>query len=370
MSGRNFSLDTVGGIMICFMIFRHCFLGTGLDATFVGGKLTYYPLIFYMSWFFFKGGMFFDHSGKTSVSETIKKGMARLIVPFLAFSAFAIIIECMVHGLLEGLSGVKSTLYDIPSYLKREGCVAGNAPLWFLFSLFFVRVFYAFAIHLHIPRLLVSVISLISAYALFKADLPIALYFENIAIGLFFFSTGNILRDIQYTDPAFILSGILYTAYLLFAFCIHDITCEFRINAFVPYIPTIVFSLAGCIAINNLFNRIKSLNFNRLSKIGKSSMNYFTTHFIIIGTFGYLNRQLFHLNSLLFFILTIILLLLLLPPINRILSQDGFGWLNGKGLDHGGTIAVSERTATIGILVIIAAMAGYVISVAVKSSAL
>ena len=242
--------------MICFMIFRHCLLGTGLDATFAGGKLMNYPLIFIMSWFFFKSGMFFDHSGKTPISETARKSVERLLVPLLVFSAVAVVIECMVHGFLEGLSGVKSILHDIPSYLKREGCVASNAPLWFLFSLFFVRIFYAFAVRMHIPRLLVSVISFICAYGLFKSDLPIALYFENIAAGLFFFSMGDLLRDIQYTTPAFILSGIIYILYLRFAFCYHDITCEFRINTFVPYIPTIVFSLAGCIAINNLFRRI------------------------------------------------------------------------------------------------------------------
>ena len=166
-----------------------------------------------MGWFFYKGGCYFHDN---SLSETIAKGCRRLLVPYLCFSVLAIFLEVIIHGLLGNVAESKSIISEIPITLKREGAVSCNAPLWFLISLFFVRVFYAFFIRIRIPVLLISVISLICAFSFYRANLPIGLYFENISLGLFFFSTGYFLRNRQYNEPVFYSAAAFFILFLIY----------------------------------------------------------------------------------------------------------------------------------------------------------
>ena len=188
--------------MILYMMYRHC-LVSPLKASLVGGYITYYPLLFFMAWFFFKGGMFYKDE---PVLETARKGLRRLILPYLTFSALALLVSLGTHAILEGAEGIKHVIGEIPVYIKREGALVCNAPLWFLPTLFAVRVLFSAGRWMRIPAPVLAAVGLACGYGLYRADLPIGLYWGNTALGLCFCALGYALKKIQYSQPAFLAS--------------------------------------------------------------------------------------------------------------------------------------------------------------------
>lgn len=130
------------------MIYRHCLLAGGLLSPLIENTVFNYPLMFFMAWFFFKAGMFHRD---TVLQKVFNKAVGRLLVPYIVFSIIAIVIIGLNHFALEKVSGFVGVIKDVPIYLKREGAVICNAPLWFLLSLFFVRLFFSLLTKLRIP---------------------------------------------------------------------------------------------------------------------------------------------------------------------------------------------------------------------------
>ena len=57
MKGRQIHLDTIGGILICYMMLVHILLWRLIPLT--NDSIWLEPLKFFMFWFFFKSGEFF-----------------------------------------------------------------------------------------------------------------------------------------------------------------------------------------------------------------------------------------------------------------------------------------------------------------------
>lgn len=357
---RNQSIDTISGLMILLVLYRHCLIATtGFGTSLIGSAITYYPLLFYMAWFFFKSGMFFKADER--FEDTVKKGFVRLIVPYLCFSLIAIVISLSLNGILYGSKGIHEVLSDIPLHLKREGAVVCNSPLWFLLSLFCARIFFSAANRLHIPTWCTAIVSLGFAFGLYRMDLPIGLYFENIALGLFFFSMGSIFKELQYNNAVFITSAILYVAFLIYSFATRSVISEFIINTHTPYIPTVAFCLAGCLFIDNLFKRIGWLNGKWLSNIGKDSMTFYVTHFIIINIIVTLDKAVFHLLDWPLFLLLIIVLAITMPLCARIFAKPGFKWMIGDAPQCVKAIRLSPVIAWCGVVAVTVSMLAYLI---------
>ena len=353
---RNKAIDTVGGIMILFMIYRHVILFLN-DGSWFTEALTYYPLLFFMAWFFFKGGMFHR---KEALEKTLVKGIQRLLVPYLVFSAVAVILTALVYGCVQGMEGVLSVIRDVPVYLKREGAVICNSPLWFILSLFFVRMFFSAARELHIPVVCIALVSLAASYGLYLASLPIGLYFENIATGLFFYSSGYLLKDRQYDNNVFFISAFIYVVYLGYCLLRRDVVGEFVINTHTPYLPTILYYLAGIVTIDNLFRRFSFLQSDWLARIGQDSMVYYITHFIPIFLILFLNETVFHLNQWIVLLLLVLSLVVLLPLCKRILAKERCRWMTGSGKPWI-SISVNHTAALVGTFMIALAMTAYVV---------
>ena len=118
---REYYPDTVGGILLIYMILTHCFQWASLYPEF--DRFTYF-LNFFMPWFFFKGGMFYK---PRTNKEIVKIGYKRLIVPFIWFSIIGTIILWIKYIIL----GI-FTLRQIASPLRSlilTGSVPGNAEL-------------------------------------------------------------------------------------------------------------------------------------------------------------------------------------------------------------------------------------------------
>lgn len=126
---RDYSLDWISGLLILHMIIGHIAGWVEMD----------YPvnniLFFFMPWFFFKGGMFHRHK---EWKVELNKSFKRLIIPFIVFSIIGQAIWTIRLLCLHETDIVK--YIGFPGTFILYGAFHGNAPLWFLFSLFIVRI--------------------------------------------------------------------------------------------------------------------------------------------------------------------------------------------------------------------------------------
>jgi fucose 4-O-acetylase-like acetyltransferase len=126
--------DSVAGILLVHMVLFHC-----CQWAHVYDRLQI-VLFFFMTWFFFKNGLFYR---VRSFKEEVYQSFKRLIVPFIIFSILGTII-LWIKYLIEGNLTIHSMISSVSSILV-VGAPKGNLPLWFLLSLFSVRVIYSLA---------------------------------------------------------------------------------------------------------------------------------------------------------------------------------------------------------------------------------
>lgn len=356
-SMRDRHIDCISGIMILFMIYRHCLIPGNLLPAFFKDTALFYPLMFFMAWFFFKGGLYYP---AISLRDYLKKSIDRLLIPYVVFSLIALVVFGLCHLFLEGNEGLANVLKDIPVYLKREGAIQCNSPLWFLLSLFFVRLFFSVLQKLRIPVWITLLSGLVSGWFIYHFNLPIGIYFGNIALGLSFFSAGHLLKDRQYLNPVFIISALVYSGLLVFWF-FYPPRSDFHANIQDPYFLVSLYYLAGIILINNVFKRLTSIQSRFLSKIGRESMTLFVTHFIFISTLLYLNEQLWRLKTDSMVYISMVTLALFLPPLVRLFKHPKFQWMIGERTLSYSLKGISERVIIAGGIFIMLLMVGYLI---------
>ena len=327
-AARERSLDCVGGIMIVSVILTHCLIFNPWLRDSLIGRLFYYSFgLCMMPWFFFKGGMFYKDE---PLPKVLTKGLSRLMIPYFIISILSELLMGLTIGATEGEDGLRVLISNIPKYLKAEGAVIENPALWFLPSLFLVRLFYSLSRSWRIPKLLVFFIALACSFTLYRINLPIGLYFENIALGLAYYVAGDILRVKQYTNNCFYLSLVLCPLFIIYGFLTNSISGSFNNNSYTPFFLTIAYSLLGCCLLNNIFQRTPLINVPVLSELGKSSMSYYVFHFLIIGLLVYLNTHYFHCNNHILFVILVLVLAITLPLLTKIFSSPALRWAIGE----------------------------------------
>lgn len=317
---RDTSLDNVCAIMIIYMIYGHVCLWCGVKQNEILTRCLY----FFMPWFFFKSGMFFREE---PVRQTLLKGIKRLVVPYIIFS----IIGQFVFWIMWILQGRDVNIDYILSPLRtllHEGAVVGNSPLWFLFTLFLVRLI--FIIIYKRTKKIVMVITFLSVVVPFVLCLNKFhdfYYISNVCSGLFFYIMGFYLKDKQY-EMKYMVLGLLF--YLLYAIYYHSYF-DFRSNQINPsfYILCFLSCIGGIIVYNNIFKRLFS-NFKILEYIGRNSMSYYVLHWIVLGVMSILFKYILNFeDGYLLFSIYLISNILLLPLLDVYISKK-FKWVIGK----------------------------------------
>lgn len=134
MNDRKYYLDTVGGILLIHMIIGHC---CQWSETFpIYQKFTYW-LDFFMPWFFFKAGVFFK---QRPIKYELNKNFRRLIIPFIVFSIIGTIL-LWIKQCIRGELSLGSFFSPIKGIII-QGATPGNLALWFLLSLYIVRLLF------------------------------------------------------------------------------------------------------------------------------------------------------------------------------------------------------------------------------------
>ena len=135
MKRRTAYLDSVGGIMIIYMIFYHCcqFSETTEQPFFQSISIVFGC---FMAWFFFKSGMFHKDCGMEEVFKSIRN---KLLRPYCAFMLIGYIAYCIDLFMEHDYNWVHYILSPIKQCLLGGGVHAWALPMWFLVTLVIVK---------------------------------------------------------------------------------------------------------------------------------------------------------------------------------------------------------------------------------------
>lgn len=243
------------------------------------GKLEDFILFFFMPWFFFKAGFFWKEN---TIENVIRQGYKRLIKPFIIFSIIGHLLYCVQLYIEKDYYWGHYILSPFKALL-RYGCVIGNEPLWFLLSLFIIRILYTLIKNYKISFFLVIILCLLIGSTCNYLDITEPRYLGNVATGLLFYSVGNLwqgYRDIFNKTIYFVLL-LLCTIFLYFIYP-SAIDSFYNKTIYGNYFIWIIHSILCIISINYLFSKLPPIKF--FQNIGKNSMPYYIVHRVIIFT--------------------------------------------------------------------------------------
>lgn len=318
---RQSHLDTISGILILWMIFQHYNACTGLLL-----KGRYIPLLFcFMAWFFFKAGMF--HRIKSS-SEIIRTGYKRLIIPYIIFSIIGYLTGYLTLFIKQVDCNILHYTLSSIKQIVISGGVDGDKPIWFLLSLFVVKVIFNFIARHDKATYIIPIIAYICAYTLYKLNIEHPCYLGNICIGIVFYSLGYLLRKKQYDKCLLIVAIPIYIYIYIFTPSNVDVranTCNSGLYG-LYYLG----SICSIIILNNTIRSI-SLRFSILEYIGRHSMSYYLTHWLImILTRDILTQWCSIVEPSWHFTIISILSVILLPLFDKVLHKKSLKWMIGE----------------------------------------
>lgn len=314
----------MAGLLILQMIIYHLFLHAALRNNFLY-SITY-PLYFFMPWFFYKAGFFLQPQ---SIKECVIGGCKKLLRPFFIFSLIGHFFYCIHIYLSESCDFFSSSDYLITpvKQIIIEGACLGNSALWFLLTLFFVKVIYNILSALWIKDIYIIVFFVACAYIMNLLSLDKPLYMANICSGLVFYTLGHLLKDVQKGKVLFIASFAVYIVAALLGWNYIDMHMNVvQRGYYLLWVPT---ALAGIILFNNLFGFWRNIPI--LSYIGKKAIYFYVIHWIIITIAKILFSDLLMVcDKYRMLLLMIALEILMLPLLTMVLSNTKLKWTVGN----------------------------------------
>lgn len=210
-------------------------------------------------------------------------GGKKLLLPLLTFS----LIGMVVHDIRLLVNGDTNIVHFLLTPIKDfvlTGSIEGNLPLWFLSSLFVVKLFFAILRKREINMFFILLVSCLLAFVQHIVNNPLPIYFGNICSGLFFYATGVFIMKNNYQNNSRVFA-ISVVIFCVMAF-LGNPAVVMRTNELLDgaYLLWLVYSIAGCIFINKLMSFIPCRNL--LEWIGKNSMPIYLTHWIVIELFN------------------------------------------------------------------------------------
>ena len=245
---RDTGLDVICGLLVLHMILGHIFSNfCGIE-----DSVFYYweerLLFFFMPWFFFKNGMFFKP--KTEQKTFIKRDFRRFMIPFIIWSAIGEIIRWIDVALSANATSIAWYAASIKSLIVK-GMILGNAPLWFLLSLFIVRIIFNAAMRVRQLPLALTLASICFAYMCWKLDFNWMVSVSHALLGFFCFGCGYFLKEKQRSIHVVALAGMS-----LFAITAISPTyirmCSNTMAYGSCYFVGIVAAIASIVLINNI----------------------------------------------------------------------------------------------------------------------
>ena len=304
-------LDFASGIMILWMIVYHAIstawgyelhdlwgitdaslLPAGVHA-FIGieGKLEVlnpclvFPwLYFFMPWFFYKSGQFFT---KQSVKELWQKDTHKLLKTFVIWSAVGYVFYLLIGWLCDTIT-IRNATYSVIRGLFLTGKVPINTPLWFLLTLFGVRM----VANKLLPEredkyaawkiLSIVAVGYVVSYLTYRFNHRLLPYWvANGAAGLSFFALGYAMRDCEQKWIVLISSVVVCVVGSIIGCPIVDMFPNKLVNG--DYFLWIPVSLCAIIIFNTLCKFLcRYIRIKPVELIGKNAMIIYVTHILVL----------------------------------------------------------------------------------------
>ena len=290
MKQRNFYLDNICCLLIIHMIYTYHIAHACGHCIPTMIKVIDTSLFFFMSWFFFKGGMVHKI---VPFCEIKNKSLKRLMAPYVIF----LLIGFLLDGIIKFVTDEKITYI---AFLKEELCAFVSAAViwptgasWFLLSLFVVRLVFNFLVS-KVHSIFIAIFFLFVAYGLFLLQCHtrtygiqfagytlhwFPVYFGNICHGITLYSLGYYLKEKQFNRILFISAVLLYIAHF---FIPSEIDFRANDSGGKNYVWSLICGIAACIVVNNLFKRYANRNVRFFTYIGCNSMVYYLVHWPVM----------------------------------------------------------------------------------------
>ena len=276
MKQRNHAFDFLCGICILRMVSLHVMQMCG-----EGGQ-DWWNVIMSWSFFFFKAGYFNKSLAGDSKAYCLDNAK-RLLIPYLAAGLIGDVIYFAFFPQL--LSMYKNPIEPITwSMVWERSHFFGNPPCWFLFSFFSAYILAHFIEKVRYLHWIVLLFPWVS-YWMYTLNNPMWMSFNNVFIGIFFFSLGRVWRKAMERmgkQTTIYVSVALIVYFVIANFLWHGEYAMAR-NAFdgnpvmaVINTTAILCGLAGLLIAVDM-PRIPLINF-----IGEHSMVYFISHYPIL----------------------------------------------------------------------------------------
>ena len=245
---------------------------------------VFFPYLhFFMPWFFYKSGQFFE---KQNVKDLWKKDWNKLIKNFVIWSLVGYVFY-LLFGLLNHSITLRSATYSIIRGLFLEGNIPVNEPLWFLLTLFIVRLIANLVLptlkeqycwlRIAVIILVGYVISYLAYYFNFRL-LPD--WVANSAAGLSFFALGYALKEYEKRLYLIIPCLVIYVTCCCYGFSMVDMIFNKLLSGYyMLWLPT---AFCSIIVFNSLCKIIYKYfgNIRLIESIGQHAMPIYVTHYL------------------------------------------------------------------------------------------
>lgn len=279
--------------MIFWMVLGHC-------SHFSHIGLSFFKFLgFYMPWFYYKSGMFFNPKNQI---DLIRKDIDKYLHPFITYSLIGWFVWS-VCGMIEGTQTLLTCVQKVFISFVTHGNIAGNGALWFLLSLFLVREFANIIIKRNLSLPLLIAVCFFLSFGLYHWGwYNYSWWVGNIFSGLVFFLLGYWLKGKEDTTllmifPAFILLFFIiahFTGLIDFPYLYMHANKMYNGN----YVLFFLMAVAGIVVTNNLFKICYTrFSIKILEYIGRNSMNIYVTHWILFVLVSFIAKNLLHVES-------------------------------------------------------------------------
>lgn len=275
-NNRNISFDFISGCLIVYMIFCHIMQWAKLTDCELYSVLQRI-LFFFMAWFFYKSGIYVNQI--VDLKKYAMKNFRKLLLPALYFTLMGLpFVWYQIYQ--SGDTNIVHYTLSIAKSFILSGEMSGNLPLWFLVTLFEVKLIYALLNRKMSGYIIFIVFFLLSGVFSFF-DLHSSGYVFSFFTAMTFYSSGHILANKEKSALVFSFCGILYVVSILFFPQMVDIRTSTLIYG--NFSLWIIVSIAACVTWNNITKYVVYYVPEKVLQFGRDSMIYYVTHWLVIS---------------------------------------------------------------------------------------
>lgn len=277
MKERIPAYDAVAAVFILEIIAMHIFQWGRIDYmnTPVVGPF-FKVFFFFMPYFYFKAGVF--HKDGEAWDLTASKSYQRLIVPYLVFTVLGLLVSLPFEWAFSGRAWYKVALSPFKQILVQGSCVSGLA-LWFLASLFFVKLLFRKIVPGKLEK--AFVFFPLAGWLLSAFELRLPLGLQSLFPGIFFYYSGYFYQRNEKLRSG----GVVLTAALLFLAVqiLFPSRVDMRTNhlEYGGYLVWLLASLAGILVLMRIAFFLPAVC-KVLAPVGTRSMSYYVSHWLVL----------------------------------------------------------------------------------------